>query len=490
MKRLFRPTSLIGLAVTFAFAVVVSASGGPPGGGFYSGQTVQNVGSSPATISVTVYNSSGGAVAGTASYPNIQPGASVTFFASDVVPSGSLLGSAIVSSDQPIKAIVNVTNRLGGSQGVAGGTAAAQYGGVDLPATTISFPLAKGGFGPKTTAFYIQNAGSADGTFTASFLMGTGLSDPSPVAYSFTSPTLHPGQMAVIIPADTTSPGPVPSGRIGSLTVTSAQPLAGTVLEYETSTSPALILQGTTGIPTALYDTTILFPAVKKQLGGRSTGLQVQNVSAVTIAVTMTYYGAGGTCPSGSFPEAPRNLAPKQSTTYLDSALLPAGCLASASATTATPSGLLAGVVNEAFIPCNACVQRATTYHAFAALAATHTVLAPVFKQDFGNKRTGLSVQNISGSATTAVVTFKVGASTYTYNGLSIPAGGSALLLNMQDTVTYPNGNWTGGAGGRLPNSSLAAVTVVAGQNIIGVANEAAINGAIQDNINYEAFNQ
>jgi hypothetical protein len=115
-------------------------------------------------------------------------------------------------------------------------------------------------------------------------------------------------------------------------------------------------------------------------------------------------------------------------------------------------------------------------------------VVAPVFKQDFGNKRAGLSIQNTSLSAATATVTFKVGVTSYVYNNLAIPAGGAALLLNMQDAVTYPNANWSGA--GRLPNASLAAVTVVANQTIIGIANEAAINGQIQDNINYEAFNQ
>jgi len=231
-----------------------------------------------------------------------------------------------------------------------------------------------------------------------------------------------------------------------------------------------------------------LFPVVKKQLGGRSTGLQVQNVSGADLSVVMTYKGAGGSCPSGTHSELPVTLHPKQSHTYLDSALLPAGCLASASATTSTPGGKLAGVVNEAFIPCNGCVQRATTYRAFGSAAATHTVLAPVFKQDLGNKRTGLSIQNVSGSAATATVHFKVGANDYIYNNLPIPAGSAALLLDMQNTSLYPNANWSGA--GRLPNGSLAAVTVIATQNIIGIANEAPINGAVQDNINYEAFNQ
>ena len=164
--------------------------------------------------------------------------------------------------------------------------------------------MAKGAFGVKTTAFYIQNAGTVNATFTAKFLMGTGLTDPSPVSYSYTSPTLVPGQMAVIIPAD----AGVPAGRIGSLTVTSAQKMAGTVLEYETTTAPAKILQGTTGFTANDFAIEILFPVVKKQLSGRSTGLQIQNVGDAPVDVTVVYRGAGGTCAGlhgdGSRPHA------------------------------------------------------------------------------------------------------------------------------------------------------------------------------------------
>ena len=360
-----------------AVTVSVSASGGPPGGGFYSGQTLQNIGTGISSVIVDLYDSAS-SVKYTTSF-TIPVGGARTFFSSDVpgIPS-AFQGSAIVSSDEPLKAIVNVTNRQSGSNGIAGGTAAAQYNGLgtENTGTTVSFPLAKGGFGVKTTAFYIQNAGSAPATFTASFLMGTGLSDPSPVAYSYTSPSLAPGQMAAIIPSD----AGVPAGRIGSLSVTSAQPLAGTVLEYETTTAPAKILQGTTGFTPSDYDTRILFPVMKKALGSRSTGLQVQNVDAASVGVTMVYYGAGGTCPSGTFTETVRTLAPKQSTTYLDPAILPAGCLATAAA---TGTGLIAGVVNEAYIPAVPAgqYQRATTYSAFPAKTATIKVVAPVLSK-------------------------------------------------------------------------------------------------------------
>ena len=483
MKKNGFVTALFVVAALVAVTISVSASGGPPGGGFYSGQTLQNIGTSIANVNVDVYDSASSAKY-TTSF-TVSVGGAKTFFSSDVpgVPSG-FQGSAIVSSDQPLKAIVNVTNRQSGSNGIAGGTAAAQYNGLgtENTGTTVSFPLAKAGFGVKTTAFYIQNAGSAAATFTASFLMGTGLTDLSPVAYPYTSPSLAPGQMAVIIPSD----AGVPAGRIGSLSVTSAQPLAGTVLEYETTTAPAKILQGTTGFTPSDYDTRILFPVMKKALGGRSTGLQVQNVAAGSVDVTMVYYGAGGTCPSGTFTETVRTLASKQSTTYLDPAILPAGCLATAAA---TGTGLIAGVVNEAYIPSVPAgqYQRATTYSAFPATTATAKVVAPVFKQAFGSKQTGLSIQNVGTSTATATAVFQVGATVYTYNNISIPAGGSFLFLDLANTSAYPNANWSGST--RLPNSSLAAVTITSNQPIIAIANEAPLSAVIQDNINYSAFN-
>jgi hypothetical protein len=310
--------------------------------------------------------------------------------------------------------------------------------------------------------------------------MGTGLADPSPVEYTYTSPSLVPGQMAVIIPADAS----VPNGRIGSLAVTSAQKMAGTVLEYETTTAPAKILQGTTGFTANDFANRILFPVVKKQLSGRSTGLQVMNVGDSAVVVTLKYSGSAGSCAGQSYTEPDRTLQAKQSTTYLDSALLPSDCLASAEA---TATGNIAGVVNESFLPCDAsCTQRSTMYAAFPAPSATSKLVAPVFKEDSGNKRSGLTVQNVSDSDTNVAVAFKVGASTYTYNA-SIPAKQAKTFTDMTNGGSYPPANWTGGS--VLPDGSLAAVTVTAGQPIIAIVNEAPLAGVVQDNINYEAFN-
>lgn len=481
MRKLISPLIFV-VGLSLIIVAVALASGGPAGGGFYTGQTLQNVGAAEANVVVTAYDSVS-ALTYTKNF-TVPVGSSITFFSGDLgVPNG-FQGSAIVSSDQSLKAIVNVTNKLSGSYGIGGGTAAAQYRGVDSSATgtTVSFPLAKGNFGGKTSAFYIQNAGASSAVFTATFLMGTSPSDPSPVTYQYVSPAVGPGKMAVVISADALAP----TGRIGSLKVVSTEPLAGTVLEYVTVQAPALILQGTTGFTPNDYDTRILFPVVKKQLSGRSTGLQVQNVTAGSVGVTMVYHGAGGSCATGTvFTETLRTLAASASTTYLDSALLPAGCLASAEA---TGTGNIAGVVNEAFLPCTGtCVQRATTYAAFPATNATAKVVAPVFKEDFGSKRTGLSIQNVGNATAAVTVVFKVGVTSYTYGPVNIPVGGSALFLDMTNAAAYPAGNWI--ASSVMPNSSLAAVTITANQPIIGLANEAPTGAAVQDNINYEAFN-
>lgn len=488
MKRIITSASVIASIFVLLAVVAASASGGPAGGGFWTGQVIQNVGTADANIQITAYDTAS-AASYTTAY-TITANASKVFFSGDIPGlSSGFQGSAIISSDQPIRAIVNVTNRLSGAYGVAGGTAAAQYGGIDSSraGTTLAFPLVKQAFGPKTTAFYIQNAGSASATFVATFLMASTVNVVPTETYVYTSTSLSPGQMAVIIPADAGAP----NSRIGSLTVTSAQPLAGTVLEYETSTSPALILQGTTGFTAADYDTSVYFPIFKKQLGGRSTGIQLQNVTSGNVDVTVYYYGAGGSCPAPNvYTETVRTLNASQSTTYLDPSVLPAGCLATAKA---TATGDIAAVVNETYLPLGVGqLQRATTYAGFPAQGATTKLVAPLFKQDLGQKRSGMQIQNIGGTDATAVVTFTVGTSNYVYNVANIPAGGGFLLLDMQNTTAYPDANWVGGAGGRLPQGQLAAVTVVATQPIIAVVNESVqpSQALVQDNNNYEAFNQ
>ena len=152
MKRSsLRIAGLVALVAVLA-VTTVSASGGPAGGGWYSGQTVMNIGSAAGTVAATAYDSLSNNTFSKSW--TVQPSAAVTWLAGDIdgIPQG-FQGSAVISSDQPIKAIVNVTNRLNatGTYGIAGGTAAAQYGGVDSASigSPLLFPLVKSDFGAK-----------------------------------------------------------------------------------------------------------------------------------------------------------------------------------------------------------------------------------------------------------------------------------------------------------------------------------------------------
>ena len=149
------------IAILVVLALVMSvigagAAGGPPGAGFYSGQTVQNLG--PATdVMVTLYDMNNAANQPSRTW-SVPEGGAFTFFLSDIPgTTAGFVGSAVVSSEQEVKAVVNVTNRKSGDFGIDGGTAAAQYRGISdaSTGTTLVFPLAKAAFGPKTTAFYI-----------------------------------------------------------------------------------------------------------------------------------------------------------------------------------------------------------------------------------------------------------------------------------------------------------------------------------------------
>src|SRR5690349_13082151 len=116
--------SIIFLLGIFALtAVVVSASGSLPGSGWWTSESVQNVGTSTANVSVTAYNSSGASTYITTT--SVISGRSINILPSDFsgMPSG-FSGSAVVSADQPVVAVGYVTNRLSGSNGVSGGKAA------------------------------------------------------------------------------------------------------------------------------------------------------------------------------------------------------------------------------------------------------------------------------------------------------------------------------------------------------------------------------
>jgi hypothetical protein len=473
------------IAVLAVLASVAVAQTGIPGTGWWSGEQVQNVGTATANLVVTAYDKNGAATF--TSSQTAAVGAAFTFIPDNFVgmPDG-FIGSAVVSSDQPIKAIVNVTNQAAGSFGVAGGKAAAQYQGTENTATSLYFPLVKHNYYGGTTSFYIQNAGTAAASVTAVFKTASG-------TYTKTVASVAPNKMVVISPVDASVPAGNTTNSLGSLTVTSAQPLAGTVLEYQQAQTIATVLNGTRGFTAADFDTKAYAPVIKNGWYGRFTGLQVQNVSGSPIDVTVVYVGGPGSpaaCAGKVFSDTASAVAPGTSKTFVHltgQTNLVSNCYAAA---TVSATGNFVAIVNEQNTAANPVVA-GITYSALPDSSKTTKVSVPLFKEAFYGSSTGLQIQNVgSATATNVVATFactKQAGGTFTAvsTAQTIGAGGSKLFYRPS---TMAAGTFT--VGNPFSNSSVnCAVTIVGDQPLVAIANENTdFVGALDDN-NYEGFN-
>ena len=468
----------LALVVMVTVVGVVAAQSGIPGSGWWSGEQVQNVGTAAANIVVTAYDASGASTY--SSSQSVAIGGAFTFIPSSFagMPAG-FIGSAVVSPDQPIKAIVNVTNQQAAGFGVAGGKAAAQYQGTESADTTLYFPLVKNNRFGKTTSFYIQNAGTADAPATAVFKMDDG------GVYTYTTPSIGANKMVVVNPSDANVPtSGTNRNNIGSLTVTSAQPMAGTVLEYTQGEAVATVLNGTRGFTAADFDTKAYAPVVKNNRFGRFTGIQVQNVSAGPVDITIDYVGVGG-C-TGSYSETALAVPAGSSKTFVQSGTgtFPVNCTGTA---TINATGNIVAIVNEQNLASS--TTAGITYSAMPDNSKTTKVSAPLFKDRRFGFSTGLQIQNVgSGTATNLVATFTCnGAAAFT--AISAPqtvnAGAAKLFYRP---ATMPAGTFTVANPFSSQNEN-CAVTVTSDQPIVAIANEAPETAGALDDNNYEGFN-
>jgi hypothetical protein len=446
------------LAVIIVVLTVSLSSAAPlPGTGYWFGATHQNVGDANATLVVTAYGQTTGQY--TWNPAALAPGASLNVGPNDIpgLPAG-FIGSIVTSSDQPLVALVNVTNRPAGSFGDPAGRAAAIYSGVDgaNASTSLSFPLAKHNHFNKTTTFYLQNAGTADATISVVFTVNG-------VDYPYNTPSVAPGRMVAVDPG--TASVPNGNGNVGSMTLTSAQPIAGAMLEHEHSAAVGTVLQGSSGFSPAEQGNTAYCPAVKKHHFGRSSGLQVQNAHNAAQTITVTYIASNGTPYVSADPDL-TNLAAGASTTLLDDPILPQGVTLVA-ATIEGASGPVSAIVNESELPLVNPVQTSTTYNCQAASTASTTLSYPAYKEGWFGRSTAIQIQNVGAADASVTMSFTDNlGNVRTTNAQTINDGASSVFL----CVSANAGLWSGPA---LSGSTLSGVIVESDQPIIAVANEA-----------------
>lgn len=462
------------LLLTLVGVSWVAAQSPLPGSGWTTGQQFQNVGDSPADITMTAYNQSG--VSFDCGSQTAGPGGAANFQTPIhcPVPPG-FVGSGVVSSNQSLVGIVNVNN-------AGTGTAAGHYRATDSLAasTSLSFPLLKHNYYGRTTTFSIQNTSDTPTNITYTIAMQNGETVTERIS------NIPAYAMAMITPAD----AGIPPGndQVGSLTVTGDQPLAGVSLEHQHSAAVAQNLQASQAFSPAAYDSTVYCPLYRNAHTGKrlTTGAQVQNVSSQPQTVTMTYTPVGG----GPMQTSSATIDPGESATfYAPDRGIPAN---SYGAVTIVGEKDIVAVVNDEGMDNG--LQRTTTYACFPAHSASNRVNLPLAKEFFYGETSGIQVQNVGSAPAKIELTY-------------FPWGGGDPVVIRNVSPTPPGAAFTAwGISLDPPPTPFdlisgdpttlfgrnTSVVVESDQPILAIVNESSEGSQPSgvDNKTYEGFNQ
>jgi hypothetical protein len=285
--------SLLG-AVGLALLIASVALAGPvyPNPVFTSYQ-IANLGSGAADITVTYYDGSGATnVSQNRTFSSVPAGGSVTVLQSTESTLGAGTWSAVVSSNQPIAAVVN--QQLGTDGSSSSIPPFSSYSGASQGATTVVVPVMMENWFGYNTQLYIQNVGSgpadisiayAPTTLAGSCVTGaTGQTDSTTDLAQYASILFNQETKTALGASGLTGGCATFNGRfLGSATITSDQPIVAVVNEA---------VQGKLFTYNGFNSggTTLFAPAYMRDYFGFYAAVVVSNPSISQAAnITMTY---------------------------------------------------------------------------------------------------------------------------------------------------------------------------------------------------------
>ncbi len=390
---------------------------------------IQNLSGGVAVTQVAFYNADGSS--GGTSTANIPANKSVTLCPLSDVTSG-FNGSAIISSDQQVAAVVNVS---GNTQ-----FANASYIGFAQGAANLEIPLLmKDNYGYNTW-FKVQNIGSGPANISVTYSDGT---------------TANQNNIAVGAAATFDQASETHSAAVFAATVSSSQPLVATVIEESTTTM--LAYNAFTADATS---TAPVMPLINANNYGFITGVQIKNGGGSPTTVTLSYTPsqAGTACTETQTIGAGQSATFALNTfTFATPAGVTSNCvkgatfIGSARVTANSANSPLTAIVNQT----NGTSNQGEAYGAFSSALATNVVVMPLIMDKNYGWSTGLAVMNVGGSDTTVNCTFTDNART-----LSATLAPGAALTDQQV--------------GKMADGYVGAATCTAGAGgkIVGVVNE------------------
>jgi hypothetical protein len=383
-----------------------------PAGTWASGIQIQNQSeTADANITITFYWAMGTPNAGQVAYTFndvIEAGKSQTYYVPSHIPGlpSDFVGSAVVTADQPVAAILNTTRTDGQLKRMGSAT------GVLSPATNVFAPYLRKHFYGRNSYVAIQNTSDQQASVTVTYYDGT---TGNQIAAATENWTIAPFTTKISYQDANAN---LPNAFSGSAVIAGNQPLAVVVNNANAGTDVDTSgFESYNGLATG--STTLYLPKLTVNYYGFQSSFTVQNVGNMATDVTVTYTFGGV-----EYTQTRNGLAPNSAwAVYLATqSTLPAG-LSGAGSAVVTSSQPLVGLVTE--------VQRDRGYavisSAVAQGTATSAVLFPKFTYEYYNYSGGIQIQNIGNQATTVVLTFsQAGRADVVVTSDPIPAGQSA----------------------------------------------------------------
>ncbi len=330
---------------------------------------------------------------------------------------------------------------------------AAAHGAAPDPSNRLVLPIVMRARNGWTTPISVQNRGSAPAVVTATFLDEGG----APVGIHTVS--LATDGSDVIDPRVVAA---LSDGYVGSAILESAQSIAASVREMREESDALGYAAASSGGERAYA------PLIFKQYNGWDTGLQVQNLGAEAVPVTVTYRqtnGAGGPWRDQAV------IPPNAAVTFYQPANedLPPDFVGSA--VVEAPAGArIVAVINEVH-------DGGSGMSYEGALRGSSTASAPLLFRRSNGWSTGLQIQNVGAEESEVLVVYRGSdGSGPWYDGAFIQPGGSVTFFQP----SHP----------QLPNGFVGSAVIISrnDQPLVAIVNE--VNSALNVAMTYRAFNE
>jgi len=420
---------------------------------YISTVNIQNLASSPATLTFTYYHGTGsnGTAGSVASTADLSLAANEFKAVGTLTVSPGFKGSMVISSSAPVATVSNIHGN--------NYAANASYVGSGVGSTSVRIPLLmKGNYGYDTW-FSLQNAGVNDATVTVNYSDGT-------VANS----TIKAGASQVFNQATETH-----TAKVFSAVVTSNQPVVAAVIEE--SSSVLFAYNGFSG-----GSKRPVMPLINTNNYGYTTSAQIMNIGNQATNVTVAYTPKIGTActetlsiPAGSSMTFVTD-AFKTGSASTSNCAKGSRFVGSAAVTANSTEQDLVVVVNQHRLPING-----EAYSGFDPAAATPKVVLPLLMDRNYGWFTSVNIMNV-GNAPIKVFCDLTG----TANDITVDNVQPNQLVNAEQLNAIAN-RWTGS--GSCYAYKPGTTTIEPNAKIVGVVNQLLVGSAKDEFMVYEGIN-